>query len=170
MSQGAIGHSIRQTKPFHSTSQEAILGLLIVADRLGRRLGDITAVHGLTQQQYNVLRILRGAGDEGLPTLTIAERMVEQTPGITRLIDRIEAKGLVRRERCPEDRRLVRCHITPHGLELLATLDGPIEAIDKEGLEMLSHAEQRQLVDLLERIIHNFTPPTGGSTHEHNAT
>lgn len=156
MTQGAIRQTIRQTKPFRSTSQEAILGLLIVGDRLRRRLGTVIDAHDLTPQQYNVLRILRGAGDEGLPTLTIAERMVERTPGITRLIDRLEAKGRVHRERCPEDRRLVRCHITRHGLELLSSLDDPVEAIDDQGMGILSAAEQRQLVDLLERIINSL--------------
>jgi DNA-binding MarR family transcriptional regulator len=156
MTKGAIGHAIRQTKPFKTTSQEAVLGLFIVSDRLRRRFAAIADMHGLTAQQYNVLRILRGAGDEGLPTLTIAERMVEQTPGITRLIDRLEAKGLVHRERCPEDRRLVRCHITRGGLQLLKKLDAPVEEIDKEGLGMLSKTDQRQLVKLLERIIQGF--------------
>ena len=153
MSKGTIRKAIRQTKPFTSTSQEAILGLFIVGDRLRRRFATIADVHDLTPQQYNVLRILRGAGTEGIPTLTIAERMVEQTPGITRLIDRLEAKDLVHRERCPEDRRLVRCQITRQGLRLLEKLDAPVEAIDHEGLGMLSKAEQRQLVDLLERIV-----------------
>ncbi len=156
MSQGVIRQTIAQTKPFRSTSQEAILGLLIAGDRLRRRLGTIADAHDLTPQQYNVLRILRGAGREGLPTLSIAERMVERTPGITRLIDRLEAKDRVHRERCPEDRRLVRCHITRQGLELLSTLDDPIGAIDDEAMGMLSHAEQRRLVDLLERVINSL--------------
>ena len=156
MSQSIIRQTIRQTKPFRSTSQEAILGLLIVGDRLRRRFGAIANAHGLTPQQYNVLRILRGAGEEDLATLTIAERMVERTPGITRLIDRLEAKGLVSRKRCPEDRRLVRCHITRQGLELLSTLDDPIEAIDDEGMAMLSPTEQRRLIDILERIINSL--------------
>ena len=156
MSKGTIGQTIHQTKPFRSTSQEAILGLLIVVDRLRRRFSAVMEGHGLTQQQYNVLRILRGADAEGLPTLTIAERMVEQTPGITRLIDRLEAKDFVRRERCPEDRRLVRCHITPPGLQLLGKLDAAVDAIDASRLEMLSPQEQCQLVHLLERIIHDL--------------
>ena len=156
MSKGTIGQTIQQTKPFRSTSQEAIIGLLIVVDRLRRRFSAVMEGHGLTQQQYNVLRILRGAGAEGIPTLTIAERMVEQTPGITRLIDRLEAKDFVRRERCPEDRRLVRCHITRPGLQLLGKLDTAVDAIDASRLEMLSPQEQHQLVHLLERIIHDL--------------
>lgn len=156
MSKGVIRRTIQQNRPFRSTSQEAILGFLIVGDRLRRRFDAVAEPHGLTAQQYNVLRILRGAGGEGLPTLTIADRMIEKTPGITRLIDRLEAKDLVRRERCPEDRRLVRCHITRQGLTLLGKLDTPVETIDNEGLGMLSKGEQRQLVGLLERIIQDL--------------
>lgn len=155
MSRGIIQQTIQQTRPFRSTSQEAILGLLVAADRLKRSFGTITDPYGITQQQYNVLRILKGAGSGGLATLSIAERMVERTPGITRLIDRLKAKGLVRRERCPEDRRLVRCHITSEGLQLLQELATPIAAMDQRGLGMLSQAEQRRLVDLLERILEN---------------
>jgi DNA-binding MarR family transcriptional regulator len=153
VSTGVIQRAIRQSKPFQSTSQEAILGLLMVADRLKREVAVVTDPLGITHQQYNVLRILKGAGLDGLATLSIAERMVERTPGITRLIDRLERKALVRRERCPEDRRLVRCHITPEGLELLDRLAGPIGAIDHQGLGMLSEKERGQLVGLLERIL-----------------
>src|SRR5947199_10599404 len=78
-------------------------------------------------QQYNVLRILRGVGPRGLPTLTIAERMIERTPGITRMIDRLEAKGLVARETRPDDRRYVHCRITEEGLKLLRLIDGSVE-------------------------------------------
>ena len=107
MSTGVIQRALQQRRPFRSTSQEAILGLLMVADGLKRDFGALTDPYGITQQQYNVLRILRGAGTDGLPTLSIADRMVERTPGITRLIDRLVAKGLVRRERSAEDRRLL---------------------------------------------------------------
>jgi len=153
MSRGTIQRTIRQTKPFRSASQEAVLGILMVADRLKRSMATATEPEGITQQQYNVLRILRGAGDDGLPTLAIAERMVEHTPGITRLIDRLELKRLVRRERCPEDRRLVRCHITEPGRALIEKLDKPVARIDHHSLGMLSEAERKKLVGLLERIL-----------------
>src|SRR5690606_289566 len=81
---------------------------------------------GLSQEQYNVLRILRGAGESGLPTLEVSSRMIEQAPAITRLMDKLEAKKFVRRVRCKEDRRQVLCFITPSGLELLQKLDHPI--------------------------------------------
>lgn len=142
---------ILQTVPFRSTGQEAILGLLRTADLVRRRIQEIVEPAGITLQQYNVLRILRGAGEKGLPTLAIADRMLEQTPGITRLIDRLEAKGWVGRERQKDDRRLVVCRITPAGLELLAGLDAPVQDADLRLVD-LCEEEKRQLVALLDRI------------------
>ena len=107
---------------------------------------------GVTLQQYNVLRILRGAGDAGLPTLEIADRMIERTPGITRLLDRLEAKQLVRRSRCPKDRRQMLCWITPEGGTLLASLDAPMIAAQDAVVAALSREDQQQLIALLERV------------------
>src|SRR5438067_12213601 len=97
------------------------------ADVIRRFIGTVIEPHGITSQQYNVLRILRGAGLEGLPTLEIAERMIEQAPGITRLLDRLEAKKLVRRERPSDNRRQVLCYVTKAGLDLVRELDAPIK-------------------------------------------
>lgn len=129
-----------------------MLGLLRTSDMVRRRIQEIVEPAGITLQQYNVLRILRGAGEKGLPTLAIARRMLEQTPGITRLIDRLEAKGWVRRERQRDDRRLVLCRIAASGLELLASLDAPVQQADSSLLEMLAEEERRQLILLLDRI------------------
>ena len=96
-----------------------MLGLLKTGDVVRRFLATVAEPHGITLQQYNVLRILRGAGREGLPTLEIAERLIEQAPGVTRLLDRLETKGLVKRERCPMDRRQITCRITRRGGSLL---------------------------------------------------
>ncbi|MEM7357249.1 MAG: MarR family transcriptional regulator, partial [Acidobacteriota bacterium] len=137
---------------FRSLGQEAVLGLLRTTDLVRRKFASILGPKGLTQQQYNVLRILRGAGDDGLPTLTIAERMVERTPGITRLIDRLTGKELVERERAADDRRCVVCRITPSGLELLAGLEEPMGQADDDILSILNQREQRQLIRLLDRI------------------
>jgi DNA-binding MarR family transcriptional regulator len=109
------------------------------------------AAGGLKQVEFNVLRILRGAGEKGLPTLEIAERMIEQTPGITRLIDRLEAKKLVTRERCPTDRRQVFCRISAAGLALLGKLDEPVRASADEALHQLSKKDIAQLLELLDR-------------------
>ena len=115
----SIHEEIQQSKPFRSRSQEAYLALLRTADDSKRYMTRVLEPAGVTIQQYNVLRILRGAGKEGLPTLVVADRMLERTPGVTRLIDRMERKGWVERSRCTEDRRRVWCKITGSGLELL---------------------------------------------------
>jgi DNA-binding MarR family transcriptional regulator len=146
-----ILRELKQTRPFPSPSQEAAVALLRTADVVNRLIDSVIAGHGITGQQYNVLRILRGAGERGLPTLDIAERMIEQTPGITRLIDRLEAKKLVSRERCATDRRQVFCRITPAGLTLLAKLDEPVRAAGDRALHKLSKKDIAQLLELLER-------------------
>src|SRR5918911_5307974 len=108
-------------------ARSAYATLLSAADRVRSSFETVCAPFDITAQQYNVLRILRGAGPEGLPTLTIAERMIERTPGITRMIDRLESKGLVEREVRPHDRRCVFCRITRKGLSLLKALDAPVD-------------------------------------------
>jgi MarR family transcriptional regulator, organic hydroperoxide resistance regulator len=146
-----IQQELRQTRPFASLVQEVVAGLLRTADVVRRLVDDVIEAAGITGQHYNVLRILRGAGKSGLPTLDIAERMIEQTPGITRLIDRLEAKGLVTRERCATDRRQVFCRIAKAGLTLLAKLDDPVNEAGKEAVRTLSRAEVAQLIELLDR-------------------
>ncbi len=147
----ALAREIRQTKPFHSARQEAALGLLKTVDRLRARVARVLEPWGVTDQQYNVLRILRGAGPEGLPTLDIAERMIEHAPGITRLLDRLEAKKLVARARCRTDRRQVLCTLAPPGKRLLARMDAPVRRAD-DALAMLTDAEVAALIRILDRI------------------
>src|SRR5215467_11060808 len=118
-----IQQELRQRRPFRTQRQEAGVALLRTADVVKRRMAKVIEPAGITLQQYNVLRILRGSGEGGIATLEIARRMIEQTPGITRLLDRLENKRLVRRERCPSDRRQVLCWITDPGLKLLGELD-----------------------------------------------
>jgi DNA-binding MarR family transcriptional regulator len=146
-----IIHELKQNKPFPSRAQEAAVSLLRTADVLRRLIGAVVEPNGITVQQYNVLRILRGAGERGLPTLEIAERMIESTPGITRLIDRLETKKLVARERCLTDRRQVFCLITTAGLALLTTLDAPILQATNTALGILKKTELTSLIDLLDR-------------------
>lgn len=147
-----IQQEIKQTRPFRTTAQEAGIALLRTTDLVRRRMSAVMEAEDVTVQQYNVLRILRGAGPEGLPTLEIAERMIEQAPGITRLLDRLEAKGLVSRERCPTDRRQVTCRIAKPGLALLAALDPMVDALDDSMLGNLTRTELKQLIHLLDRI------------------
>jgi len=135
-----------------SRQQQAVVSILRAAAHV-RRFGlNALDQHGITSQQYNVLRILRGAGPAGLPTLDIAERMIEQTPGITRLLDRLEAKKLARRERASDDRRLVLCYISKAGLDLLSELDIPIRNQAKEAVSRLNDSELDELIRLLEQL------------------
>jgi DNA-binding MarR family transcriptional regulator len=143
---------LRQRRPFPSPEQEAGVGVLRTAELLRGALARAIEPFGITHQQYNVLRILRGSSPEPLPVLEIAARMIERTPGITRLLDRLEAKELVRRERCVRDRRQVLCWITAPGLESLAALDGPVEAAVADAFASLSPADARRLSGLLDRL------------------
>ena len=99
-----------------------------------------------------MLRILRGGGSDGMPTLEVGARMIEETPGVTRLLDRLEAKALVRRQRCPKDRRQHLCWITQQGLDLLAGLDAPVVRHSDEALKGLTRDEQSSLIRLLDQV------------------
>jgi DNA-binding MarR family transcriptional regulator len=147
-----LQREIKQTKPFGSAAQETTIAILRTADVVRTHLAEVIEPAGVTLQQYNVLRILRGSHPEPLATLEIGERMIERQPGVTRLLDRLEAKGLVRRERCPTDRRIVHASITPGGLDLLEELDAPIQEAEDIVQSSLSTADLRTLIRLLERI------------------
>ncbi|HNV04034.1 MAG TPA: MarR family transcriptional regulator [Vicinamibacterales bacterium] len=136
-------------------AHRTVVAVLRAADLLRRRTAAIVEPAGITTQQFNVLRILRGAragGEDALPTLEVGSRMIEQTPGVTRLLDRLEAKGLVSRRRCPEDRRQHRCRITPRGLGLLAALDDPILEDSRQALRRLTARQQAALAGLLDAV------------------
>ncbi|HVS59676.1 MAG TPA: MarR family transcriptional regulator [Gemmatimonadaceae bacterium] len=137
---------------FRSREQQATLGVLRTADAMKRSLAQVVEPYGITPQQYNVLRILRGAGPEGLPTLTIGERMIEHTPGVTRLVDRLERKSLVDRKPCVKDRRRVFCRITSEGLDLLKVLDEPVNRWDANAVGALPPPELDSLISLLNRV------------------
>jgi DNA-binding MarR family transcriptional regulator len=147
-----LQREIRQAKPFRSQGQEVVVALLRTADLVRRMVGRTLEPYDITAQQYNVLRILRGAGEKGLPTLEIAERMIEQAPGVTRLLDRLEAKALVRRERCAQDRRQVLCWLTAAGLDLVERLDEPVDSADAAAVAMLDPEEQNRLLRMLDAI------------------
>src|SRR5260370_23690800 len=122
MTTPTLQHELKKKRPFEAPEQEAALGVLRTSDQLQIRFARLFREHGLTNAQYNVLRILRGEG-KPLPILEIAGRTVTEVPGITGLIDRLEKAGLVRRQRCTEDRRVVFVDLTPAALALLARLD-----------------------------------------------
>lgn len=147
-----IQQELRQTRPFRSPAHEAVVALLRTADVVRRRLGAVVEPHGVTIQQYNVLRILRGAGEAGLPTLEIAGRMIEHAPGITRLLDRLERKGWVERWRSAADRRQVLCRLTPAGGDLLTLLDAPLSVTQEACLAALPRAAQEELVAFFDLI------------------
>lgn len=147
----SILRDLKQKRPFPSRTTEAAVALLHTADLMRRNIAAVLEPSGITPQQYNVLRILRGAGEEGLPTLEIGERMIEETPGITRLIDRLEQKQLVVRVRCETDRRQVFCHITREGLALLDRLEAPLAASETQALRGLKKRDLELLIDLLDR-------------------
>jgi DNA-binding MarR family transcriptional regulator len=148
---GSIRDEIRQTRPFASAAAEAVVTLLATADRVRTRMAQVVEAHGITLQQYNVLRILRGAGPDGLPTLEIAARMIEHSPGVTRLVDRLEARKLVRRVRCPEDGRQVLCHATETARLLLAALDAPVKDAGRRVIP-LTPSRTADLVRLLDAV------------------
>jgi DNA-binding MarR family transcriptional regulator len=150
----AIQREIGQTQPFRTRAQEATIAILRTADVVRRRITAALEPHGITMQQFNVLRILRGARGKPMPTLDIGERLIEQTPGITRLLDRLEEKGLVRRERCTQDRRQVHCFITQQGLDVLAAVDGTVDGEDDVVGLALSDDELATLIGFLDRIRH----------------
>jgi DNA-binding MarR family transcriptional regulator len=143
---------IRQRRPFPSVAQEGVVSVMRTADLLRRRMAALVEPYGITVQQFNVLRILRGGGPDGLPTLEVGARMVEETPGITRLLDRLESKGLVRRQRCPKDRRQHLCWITQEGLDLLASLDESVVTHSRDVLKGLNREEQSDLIRLLDQV------------------
>jgi DNA-binding MarR family transcriptional regulator len=148
----ALQRELRQRRPFQSPAHEAVVGLLRTADLIRRHAAALVEPHGVTVQQFNVLRILRGAGSEGLPTLEVAERMIEQTPGVTRLLDRLEAKGLVRRQRCPKDRRQHLCWITADGLALLEKIDVLAPRAQEDSLKGLRQKDRVTFIRLLDAI------------------
>jgi DNA-binding MarR family transcriptional regulator len=144
-----LGGEAKQKRPVHSRLHDAAVGILRTANYLDRFCSPVFDQHGITSQQFNVLRILRGAGLGGLPTLEVAEKMIEQAPGITRLLDRLERKKLVRRERPSDNRRQVLCYITKPGLDLLQELDGPFKSRVNQALHRLDESEIEELIRLL---------------------
>lgn len=131
---------------------EAATALLRTGDMVRRYYERRVEPYGITFQQYNVLRILRGAGPDGLPTLEIGERMIQEAPGVTRLVDRLVRKDMVIRGRAIDDRRKVICRITPAGLDLVAELDEPCVRWDEELMAKLSEKDLESLIAILDRV------------------
>ncbi|MFN2442239.1 MAG: MarR family winged helix-turn-helix transcriptional regulator [Thermoanaerobaculia bacterium] len=147
---GKLKREIKQTRPFHSLQEEVVLSMLRTADQLAAPMTELLRVAKLSLSQYNVLRILRGAGAEGLPCGEISERMVRRDPDLTRLLDRLETRGLVARARGTADRRVVIATITREGLGLLGSLDGKVETAVEKTLSHMPKKRLEALRDLLE--------------------
>jgi len=128
------------------------VALLKAADALSQEADQLIKSAGLTMAQYNVLRILRGAEPEGLLCRGISDRMISRDPDMTRLLDRMEKRGLITRHREKEDRRVVKTYITEEGLTLLKKLDQPVRELHKGQLRHMSGAQLKALAKLLEEV------------------
>ncbi|MES2177144.1 MAG: MarR family transcriptional regulator [Gemmatimonadota bacterium] len=144
-----LRHEIKQSKPFSSLEQEALLSLERTAAVLLHAMAETFKGHGITPTQYNVLRILRGAGPDGLCRNDIRDRLVTQVPDVTRLLDRLEEARLAERERASDDRRVVTTRITAQGLDLLRGLDEPVTQAHHQQFGHMSPDQLRSLIDLL---------------------
>jgi DNA-binding MarR family transcriptional regulator len=139
-----------RTPQMHLEAQ-VFVSLLRTADALARGAEALLKPTGLSATQYNVLRILRGAGTEGLACREVGCRMISRDPDITRLLDRMESRGLIVRARGEQDRRVVKTRITAEGLRTLEELDAPVQELHRRQLRHLPVKELRQLSRLLDR-------------------
>ena len=144
-----LKEDLRQKKGFTSLQQEAFLNVLRTSSALTDALEDLLRPYGISATQYNVLRILRGSGADGMCRNEVRDRMLTRMPDMTRLLDRMEEAGWVTRAREREDRRMVLTRISPAGQTLLKELDGPVNDLHRAQLDRLSDAQLRSLVDLL---------------------
>ncbi len=142
----------KSSGPALSLENRVFVALLQAADTLGQQAEQLLKAAGFTGAQYNVLRILRGAEPEGLPCRGIGDRMISRDPDITRLLDRMEKRGLITRERQTDDRRVVKTRITPQALSLLKTLDQPVRELHKHQFRHMSASRLKILSGLLEEV------------------
>jgi len=147
---GRLQDEIKQTRPIPTLEEEAYLNVQRTANVLLQDVVELLKGHNLTPTQYNVLRILRGAGESGLTAGDVGDRMITRDPDVTRLLDRLESRGLAERSRCTEDRRVVWTRITPAGLDAIAPLDGAVNELHLRHLGHLGRERLATLVELLE--------------------
>jgi len=140
-------------RPVSAPETRAFVALITAADRLSLEAEQLMKTCGLTGTQFNVLRILRGAEPEGLACKAIGDRMISHDPDMTRLLDRMEKRSLITRERQTEDRRVIRTRITADGLEILKKLDAPVLELHRRQFRRLSGANLKDLAEKLEQII-----------------
>jgi DNA-binding MarR family transcriptional regulator len=147
-----LQEEIKQTRPFASPEEEALLNIRRTSDRVQHYSQQLFKPHGITPTQYNVLRILRGAGEHGLRCSEIGERLVSSDPDITRLLDRLQKQKLIRRKRDAKDRRVIYTTISAEGLRLLKEMDPLVNDGVKQLLKHMSREKITTLVALLEEI------------------
>jgi DNA-binding MarR family transcriptional regulator len=147
-----MGSRHKTARASFSLEARIFVALLKTADSVGQEAEQLFKSAGLTGAQYNVLRILRGAEPEGLPCRGISDRMISHDPDMTRLLDRMEKRGLITRARQTDDRRVVKTRITPQALSLLKTLDQPIHELHRRQFRHMSAARLKMLLDLLEAV------------------
>ncbi|PHR93048.1 MAG: MarR family transcriptional regulator [Blastopirellula sp.] len=145
-----LQHEVKKKTPFKSLKAEALLNLLRTNDQFHNQFIRLFREFGLTPSQYNILRILRGEG-KPLPSLEIADRLIQVVPAITGLIDRLEKAEMVTRQRCEEDRRVVYVAITKKALKIIDKMDTPLEAMHEQLVGHMTQAELKELVRLLEK-------------------
>lgn len=142
---------LKQIRPFSNERQKAMVNIMFTNGWVNDQFREFMKSYDLTQQQYNVLRILRGSEPKPLSTSCIRDRMIDRMSDASRIVDRLVKKGLVNRVQCPRDRRLVEIRISEKGLELLSQIDANQESMH-QSLGTLSDDELRQLNDLLDRL------------------
>jgi len=147
-----IQAELKQSKPFSSVGEEASIAILRTGDLLQQQLVELLRPYGLSPTQFNALRILRGAGETGLPCSEIGERMINHDPDITRLLDRLEQRDLVARQRDPKDRRVHIARITKTGLDLLKGLDKPVEEFHRVTTAEIGESNLKSLIRLLDKL------------------
>jgi DNA-binding MarR family transcriptional regulator len=157
---GKLASEIRQSKAFSSLEEEALLNLARTHEFVQQRSSEFFKQFGLTATQYNILRILRGAGSDGISCSQASERMITADPDITRLLDRLETRGLISRQRSRDDRRVVNSYITPEGLELLKTIDKPLSQFIKRFIGHFGRERLEQFIGHLESIRESDTSVT----------
>ena len=142
-----------QKRSPQSLESRVFVALLVAADRLSQQAGQLMKQHALTGTQYNVLRILRGAEPAGLPCKGISDRMISHDPDMTRLLDRMEKRGLITRVRQLDDRRVIKTRITGQGLDILKKLDAPVEELHRQQFRNIAVARLKSLAATLEEVI-----------------
>jgi DNA-binding MarR family transcriptional regulator len=157
---GKLQSEIGQTRPFALIEEEAALNVIRTAEVLQRSVANFLREFDLSPAQYNVLRILRGAGPDGATCSQVGERLVARDPDITRLLDRMDSRGLIARERSSRDRRVVITRISPAGLKLVDRIDQPLHAMNKAKLGKFGREALAELIAGLERMREAFEDDT----------